>query len=85
MTLKWRVAKFETDRENNISEKHLGSINKTCTMVDAFYAMDQKTEEKKWLNRNEKRKKNRNQEGPNMKIPKPKKQMKKWRHPGSAI
>ena len=54
-------------------------------MVDAFYAMDQKTEEKKWLNRNEKRKKNRNQEGPNMKIPKPKKQMKKWRHPGSAI
>ena len=49
MTLKWRVAKFETDRENNISEKHLGSINKTCTMVDAFYAMDQKTEEKKMI------------------------------------
>ena len=46
MTLKWRVAKFETDRENNFLEKHLGSINKICTMVDAFYAMDQKTAEK---------------------------------------
>ena len=60
-------------------EKHLGNTNNICTVIDAVYAMGQTIEERKGVKRNEKRKENKNQEGPNRRIRKLKKQIKELR------
>ena len=68
MKLKKGVANTEIDRANKILEKHLGNTNNICTVIDAVYAMGQTIEERKGVKRNEKRKENKNQEGPNRRI-----------------
>ena len=79
MKLKKRVAKAETDRANKILEKHLGNTSKICTVIDAVYNMGQTIEERKGVKKNEKRKANKNQEGPNRRIRKLEKQIKELR------
>ena len=80
MKLKKGVAKAEIDRANKILEKHLGNTNNICTVIDAVYAMGQTIEERKGVKRNEKRKENKNQEGPpNRRIRKLEKQIKELR------
>ena len=59
-------------------EKYLGKTN-ICTVIDATYVMGQTIEERKGVNRNEKRKENKNQEGPNRRIQNLAKQMKDFR------
>ena len=56
------------DRANKILEKHLGNNNNICAVIDAVYAVGQTIEERKGVKRNEKRKVNKNQEGPNRRI-----------------
>ena len=68
MKLEKGVAKADIDRANKILEKHLGNTNNICTVIDAVYAMRQTIEERKGVKRNEKRKENKNQEGPNRRI-----------------
>ena len=80
MKLKKGVAKAEIDRANKILEKHLGNTNNICTVIDAVYAMGQTIAERKGVKRNEKRKENKNQEGPpNRRIRKLEKQIKELR------
>ena len=67
MKFKKGVAKAEISRANKILEKHLGNTNNVCTVIDAVYAMGQTIEERKGLKRNKKRK-DKNQEGPNRRI-----------------
>ena len=64
---------------NKILEKHLDNTNNICTVVDAVYAMDQTTEERERLKQNEKRKNQKNQEGPNSRIEKLDNQFKELR------
>ena len=64
------------DRANKILEKHLGNNNNICAVIDAVYAVSQTIEERKGVKRNEKRKENKNQEGPNRRIRNLAKQMK---------
>ena len=79
MKLKKRVAKAETDKANKILEKHLGNTSNICTVTDAVYNMGQTIEERKGVKKNEKRKENKNQEGPNRRIRKLEKQIKELR------
>ena len=67
MMFQKRVPKAEIDRANKILEKHLNNTDNICKVVDAFYAMGRTIEEeRKGLERNEKRKQKReNQDGPN--------------------
>ena len=74
-----RVAKAEIGRANKILEKHLGSTNNICTVIDGVYTMDQTIKERKGLKRNEKRKENKNKEGPNRRVQKLKKHTKELR------
>ena len=79
MKLKKGVANAEIDRANKILEKHIGNTNNICTVTDAVYAMGQSIEERKGVKRNEKRKENKNQEGPNRRIRKREKKIKELR------
>ena len=74
-----RVAKAEIGRANKILEKHLGSTNNICTVIDGVYTMDQTIKERKGLKRNEKRKENKNKEGPNRRVQKLEKHTKELR------
>lgn len=78
MELQKEVAKAEIDRVNNILEKRIGKANNICTVVEAVYVMGT-TEEEKKMNWNDKRKEQKNQEGPNRKIQKLEKQFKELR------
>ena len=62
------VAKAEIGKGNKILEKHLGNSDNICTVIDAVSRMGQKIEERKGLQRNEKRKATKNQQGQNRKI-----------------
>ena len=79
MKLKKGVANTEIDRANKILEKHLGNTNNICTVIDAVYAKGQTIQERKGVKRNEKRKENKKQVGPNRKIQKLEKQNKELR------
>ena len=74
-----RSSKADIDTANKILKKHLGNTNNICTVIDAVYAMGQTIEERKGVKRNEKRKENKNQEGPNRRIRKLEKQIKELR------
>ena len=68
MKLTKGAAYAEIDRVNKILEKHFGNTNNICTVIDAVYAMGQTIQERKGVKRNEKRKENKKQEGPNRRI-----------------
>ena len=57
------MAQAKIDRSSKILEKHLGSTNNICTIVDTVYAMGQTIEERKGLKPSETRKEKKNNEG----------------------
>ena len=80
MKLKKGVSKVELDRADKILEKHLDNTDDICKVVDAVYAMGRTIEERKGLERKDKRKERKNKrDGPNRRIRKLEKQIKELR------